>query len=669
MHRFAVRLAVSMALLGAFALAAHSQGEDTILVTATRFPERQRGAPIGVRVISAADIEASAASTLPELLSKFGGVHVRDNAGSPDKQLDLRGFGITADQNTLVLVDGVRINQNDLGATRLSTIPLQAIERIEILPSGGAVPYGAGATGGTIHIITRGPGAGERSAAASLTAGSHGLAEMRASANVAGERLGLSVHANHLESDGYRMNNRLRQDNLLGDLRLGDAGAHVGLKLGADRQRLRLPGVRNEQQFVSDLRGATTPNDYSYRDGESAILYGRYLAGRAELAANLSYRGQVSAIFNDGGFPLFGETKLSDYAFSPRLRLSMEPFGVRSALVAGIEVTDGDLKRRIAGSPAGLANPLSVNTSAQSGNGLYLQYQMRFQQGTSVDLGWRTQRVTDRLMTASIFGPPTDLAKKRNLRAGDIALRHNLSKELAVFARAGTSFRLATVDDNGQTATGLLLEPQTASHRDMGIEFTPAGLRLRANYYRIALENEIYFSPLALTPAFFPGANVNLSPTRRAGIELSASWAATRSLDVAGYLNLQRANFRSGVYGGIDVSGRDVPLVPRTLAAVRATWRPMHAMQINGAVRFVGEQRYDNDQANQFPRLMPAYALADLNLSYEFGAWRFAGGVRNLFDRKYFSYGIINNFTCATPSCVYPEAGRTMFASAEFRLQ
>jgi len=43
--------------------------------------------------------------------------------------------------------------------------------------------------------------------------------------------------------------------------------------------------------------------------------------------------------------------------------------------------------------------------------------------------------------------------------------------------------------------------------------------------------------------------------------------------------------------------------------------------------------------------------------------------VRNLFDKKYFSYGIINNFTCTTPSCVYPEAGRTVFAGAEYRLQ
>jgi iron complex outermembrane receptor protein len=663
-----MRFAFSLAVLAVCAFPVHAQDENSVVVTATRFPERLRYAPIGVRVITSADIAASAAGSLPELLSKLGGLHVRDNAGSPDKQLDLRGFGITADQNTLVLVDGVRINQNDIAATRLSTIPLQAIERIEILPGGGAVPYGGGATGGTIHIITRTARADGPRAAASLEAGSYGLADARLSSTVTGERFGLSVHANHVESDGYRANNRLRQDNVLGDLRLGDAAAHVGLKLGSDWQRLRLPGVRNEQQFVSDPRGATTPNDYSYRDGDSAALYGRYVSGRAEFAANLSYRGQVAAIFNDSGFPLFGETKLSDVAFSPRLRLSLESFGVPSALVAGIDMTDGDLKRRIAGSPAGLSNPLAVNTSAQTGRGLYLQYQLRFQQGTSVDLGWRTQRVNDRLQTSSIFAPPADLSQSRRANAGDVAIRHNFAGGLSLFARAGTSFRFATVDDNGQTSTGLLLEPQTARHRDLGAEYSPAAnLRLRANYYRIELENEIYFSPLALTPAFFPGANVNLSPTQRSGWEFSAAWSPAPALDLAGSLNLQTAKFRSGVYGGVDVSGRDVPLVPRSLATLRAAWRPAGAAQLNASLRFVGEQRYDNDQDNLFPRLMPKYSVVDVNASHALGAWRLAAGVRNLFDKKYFSYGIINNFTCTTPACVYPEAGRTVFVSAEFR--
>jgi iron complex outermembrane receptor protein len=275
--------------------------------------------------------------------------------------------------------------------------------------------------------------------------------------------------------------------------------------------------------------------------------------------------------------------------------------------------------------------------------------------------------VTDRLETTSVFGAPTDLSSKHRPHAGELALRQELGSALALLAKAGTSFRVATVDDNGQTATGLLLEPQTAKHREIGLEWREAGKRVRATLYDIELDKEIYFSPLAFAAgAFFPGANVNLSPTRRSGIEFSGGWQPRQAWELAASVNLQTAKFRSGIYGGIDVTGLDVPLVPRVLANVRATWRASARTQVTGSYRYVGRQRYDNDQANQFARMMPAYGVADLKLRYSVRAWRFAAGVANLFDKKYFSYGIINNFNCATPSCVYPEAGRSLNASAEY---
>jgi iron complex outermembrane recepter protein len=642
--------------------------EDAVVVTATRFPERALDAPVGVRIITRDDIEASMASSLPELLSKFGGLYVRNNSGSPDQQIDLRGFGITSDQNTLVLLDGVRINENDLSSTRLSSISLQAIERIEILPGGGAVPYGAGASGGTVHIITRGPQPGEKSASVYAGAGSYGLLDTRASANLAGERLGLALNASHLESDGYRRNNQLRQENIQGDLRFGDAGEEVGLKFAAERQRLRLPGSRDEVQYANDPRGTATPNDYSFRDGENATLYARRNIGRFELAADLSYRHQLSAIFNEV-IPLYGETNLDTLAFSPRGRVQFEPFGVRSQLVLGGDFVDGNFRRRFAASPAELTNPQSINVASQNSDGVFVQYSAQFEQGTKLSLGWRTQRVTDKLNTVSIFGAPTDQAQSRSPRAYELALRQDFNDGFAVLGKLGTSFRVATVDDNGLTATGNLLEPQTARNRELGAEYRRSGLRLRANFYHMDLDNEIYFIPLALAPppVFFQGGtNVNLPPTRRTGGEFSGTWRALRDLELSALLNLQTATFRTGVFNEVDVTGRDVPLVPKRLAVLRASWQATPRLQLHGSLRHVGQQRYDNDQANLFPSVMPAYTLTDLRLAYQLSNWRFAAGVNNLTDRKYFSYGIIPVFNCATPTCVYPEAGRTYFASAQY---
>src|SRR3954452_9006643 len=129
--------------------------DQTLVVTATRFPDVKRDLPVGVTVISADDIRKSATSNLPEILAHFGLLQVRNLAGTQNQQIDLRGFGVTGDQNTLILIDGVRISENELESAQLSAIPLESIERIEIVRGGGAVLYGSGATVRTINIITR----------------------------------------------------------------------------------------------------------------------------------------------------------------------------------------------------------------------------------------------------------------------------------------------------------------------------------------------------------------------------------------------------------------------------------------------------------------------------------------------------------------------------------
>ena len=137
---------------------------DEVVVTATRFSAPAQDLPVGVTIISEERIRASTAATVPELLMQFPGIHIRDNSGSPNQQVDMRGFGITGDQNTLVLLDGQRISENEQTTVNWAAIPLSAIERIEIMRGSGAVLYGGGATGGTINIITKAPQKNRKSA-------------------------------------------------------------------------------------------------------------------------------------------------------------------------------------------------------------------------------------------------------------------------------------------------------------------------------------------------------------------------------------------------------------------------------------------------------------------------------------------------------------------------
>ena len=655
--RFPVTVVCALGILlpGVTARAQHAG--EAVVVTATRFPERRLDAPVGMVVITARDIARDPARTLPELLADLGGLYARNNSGSPDLQLDLRGFGITGDQNTLVLLNGVRMNENDLSSTKLSSIPLQSIARIEILRGSGAVLYGGGAAGGTLNIITKGPRAGEKSASAFAGAGSYATGDARASLNLAGRRSGVLLSGSHFESDNYRENNRVRQDNVTGDLRYGGAEGGLSLKFGADAQRLRLPGVRDQIQLVTDPRGTDTPHDWSARDGDFVTLLGRRRLGGVDLAADLGYRDELTRA-NYVSLASYYEARLRSLSFSPHLRWTSDS-ALPVSLVLGVDLSRWSFDRAFAADPASISAPSSTTTASQDDSAVYVQGSLQAAPAVKLTAGWRAQRVSTRLAQAGFSN--SDQSQIRTPHAGELGVQLVLGQRWTAYGRLGTSFRVATVDEDGYTATGKLLEPQTARHRDAGLEYRTDRLRLRASIYAIDLRNEIYFSPIVVPF----GANTNLAPTRRSGFELFGRAQVSPRLELSGNLELQSAKFKSGVYGGIDVAGKDVPLVPRTLAVLRAAWRMAPHTRLIASARYVGRQRYDNDQTNSFPELMPDYTLADLKLTREVGEWRFAATVDNVFDKRYYSYGIVNSFGCATPICAYPQAGRTWFLSAE----
>ena len=160
--------ALSAAAFPVFAAEVPLTRSEPLVVTVTRFEDRDTDRPVNLSIISAEDIRASSARTVPDLLAEQAGVTLHDLFGNnaTSASIDLRGFGATGTQNTLILVDGRRIADIDLSGVQWSAVPLTAIERIEVVRGGASVLYGEGATAGVINIITRSPAAGQRAAAA-----------------------------------------------------------------------------------------------------------------------------------------------------------------------------------------------------------------------------------------------------------------------------------------------------------------------------------------------------------------------------------------------------------------------------------------------------------------------------------------------------------------------
>ena len=621
---------------------------EEVVVTATRFREPAQDLPVGVTVITEEQIRASTAATVPELLRQFPGIQVRDNSGSPNQQVDLRGFGITGDQNTLVLLDGQRISENELATVNWAAIPLSAIERIEIMRGSGTVLYGGGATGGTINIVTKAPLRNQKSAYASGGYGSYNTGEYRTGLNLAGDNLGLIFDASHLETDNYRDSNRLRQQNAQADLRWRGERGTLYAKFGADDQQLLLPGALTEAQIAVNRRQASTPGDFSHTTGGRVNLGGELKLGESELALNAGYRGKLAnSSFFAGAFNT--STQVNVVSLTPRAKIPFTLGGMKHTLVTGVDWDDWDYDS------ATLPPFATHRLATQRDAAWYAQNSTRVGAATVLSLGARAQRVN--FGVNEIIGGAND-THDRNLRAFEVAARHAINDTFAIYGKFGNSFRIPNVDENFNFFTGAvtLLEPQTSHDREIGSELGLGRANYRLALYLMDINNEIHLNPVT-------GNNVNLPPTRRSGFELEAKWRLAPVLNAFANYTYATAKFRAGAFGGVSVVGKDVPLVPRHGANLGATWEFMPRTRLNATVNYVGEQVFDNDETNTFGRKMPGYALVNLKLVNEIRGWQLSAAVKNLFNQKYFSYGLFTGF----PTFIaYPAAERSLFISAQY---
>ena len=122
-----------------------------------------------------------------------------------------------------------------------------------------------------------------------------------------------------------------------------------------------------------------------------------------------------------------------------------------------------------------------------------------------------------------------------------------------------------------------------------------------------------------------------------------------------GALALLQASFRS--------DGKDVPLVPGVLGTAGVSWSYAPRSRVSVNARYVGRQRFDNDQANVFRR-QPAYGLLDLKVEHALTrAWQLALEVRNLLDKQYFSYGRLDDPRTPTTFSALPAPERAAYLS------
>lgn len=682
----------ALAVLAALAPAALAQATDAVVISATRFPEDARRLPASVTVIDAGDIESSAARTLPELLAEQAGLTMKDLYGNnaAAASVDLRGFGATGTQNTLILVDGRRVTDIDLSGVQWAAIPLSSVERIEVLRGAGAVLYGDGAAAGVVNIITRSPLKQGRRFEARGRAGSYDTLEGQLFGSYAGEALGINATLHGYESDGYRRNNRNALHNSSLNLRWGPGESYLDLRAGTDRQSLRLPGARFVQpsigldEYATDPRGAQTPLDWSKRDGERLGASWVTRIGAAEVNLGADWRDKNQrAYFDQGGFPTYRDDDLEMSALTPRTRVPFELGGFSHQLTVGADWIRWRYDSRRSERPQNASRPINRVRIQRDNEAFYVQDSVTLSAATLATAGWRSERVEYR--ASDVFDPTAPggafgsgapaAAAKQSEKAWELGLRHALSPAWSLFARAGRSFRFVGADeiyenDAAFAAQFQILRPQTARTREAGAEWRAGGARLRTTFFQTDVEDEIHLDP------FTPGVgNTNLPPSRRRGVELDGEWRVAGALHLFAAYAYTDAKFKEGVLPGgafaigtnLAIAGKRVPLVPEHKLNFGLAWDIDARTRLSAAVTALSEQYMDNDEPNSLGTQIPAYAVADLKLARDLGWGRLGIAVNNLFDNEYYTYAVRSQFT-ADRYAVYPLPGRTFSLTAEFRV-
>ena len=637
-------------------------------------------------VITAQDIARSPSNNLPDILAQVPGVQLTTlygvTANGAKTSVDLRGFGAFATSNTLILVNGRRLNDVDMAQVDLSTIPLQSVERIEITRgNSGAVLYGDNAVGGVINIVLKsGVGGPPVTMRAEAGVGSFNTRLANISAATNHGPWSTSFYGNAIKSDGYRDNNALDQKNGVGNLNYTTPDLKAFLTVTGDDQKLGFPGGRTVDpsiglnQLVTDRKGTNTPFDYGNQQGASATAgFTKTILDGVDLIVDGGVRDKKS----QGGF--FGtlptipfnyvDSHLQTWSITPRLSIKNALFGVPSQILTGIDYYDATFN-----SDRPLfkgAAPIHVYDLSQQSLAGYWQHTVGLLPSTDFSYGARVQNTwlsaRDRLNPTApgTFGFETEalpLDSSETNYALHVGLEHRLNDVFTVFGRAARAFRTPNVEERVSSGPLLPFAPfpavqdfrlktQTSHDIEGGFRVKAGAFQMQSSIYGMDLENEIHF-----LPALF--YNVNLDPTRRYGSETSAALRVSDTVTLRGGVAYTRAVFREGEF-----EGKDVPLVSRYTASGGVTWNVWQSYLVfDATVRAWSERAMDNDQANT-QRKIPADATVDLNLSGAYDRFFWSVSVNNLFDAQYYDYAIASSFTPGR-FAAYPLPGRTFLVKA-----
>jgi outer membrane receptor protein involved in Fe transport len=618
---------------------------DAIVVTANKVDEPVEKISKHVTVITSEDIRESSATNISDLLAQESGINVRSALGN-DKQavVDIRGMGDTAASNVIVMVDDLMINAPDQSGLSLSSIPIEQIERIEIVRGAGSVVYGSGAVGGVINIITKKPGK-VHSAQLYSSLGSYKTVDNRVSFGGSLKSVNLDLNAGLYNSDGYRDNGFFRKKDISAKsnyefndrFSFNASGFYYEDDYG-------LPGPVSKEDVNSRSRRVNTdrPND----SGETSEWRGRfeldmdfekwgalnlkrgylsrdnrYIIG---LNPQISRSDQKDKIDEDTR--QFDLNYVKNYAFGGNQQMFQLGIDHYKTEYYREERSDGPRK----------------NSETES-FGIFINNRWSVFENLTLNAGSRFNHYQGQFRTDErklfddekiwVNGDTTKSEWENS--AYSIGFTYSISQETTFFSSYATSFRIPNVDEFAESEKGL--KPQEGVHVEVGARRQFGSfISMSIALFDIRIDDEIYYSDI----------NRNYDErTIRQGIEADFTLYPIEDIRLSGNYTFTKAEFEK--------TNATIPLVPEHMVSGGIYWQMTRPLAFSLSGVYIGSRFDGNDTDNDQYDKLDAAIVFDTKLTYEYKNMSIFAGINNIFDELY--------STSAYSEQYYPMPGRTIY--------
>jgi len=662
---------------------------NEVVVAATRNERSLAQIPVSASVVDSAAVESTPAQSLDDILRHVPGVNLPVQTGieahPTADNVSMRGLGGI---HALVLVDGVPLNDPFFGYVQWGSVPLEWIDRVEVVRGGGSPLWGNLAMGGVINVVTRTPE--QDQAIASAGGGSFGTyrSSLFGTYGLSGNNR-LSVMAEVNGTDGFMAVPDYARRPF--DTSTSFTARNFGLRDRWQAAEDLLIGLRfnyhkNDQElgsFLNSNRQAISSYaasiDKSF--GHAASLAGTLFYSRSTFVTN-------NATVDDPTLPLSIQSDHIDNIHTTPFRnlggslvWSQSWQGLARSLTAGVDFND--VKGSDHAAIFDATGMTQVRTDLGRGRQLFAG---AFAQLSMVPLERLELLASGRVQYFAVLdgfdGNPGGRGNvpNQNITKFDprLSARYALSDVFALRGAYYQAFRAPTLDNlyRGFASNGGIyypnsaLQPETLDGGEIGVDLTSQRLRAQVTYYRTTVHNLITTATLQsdqLPPGFFYGGRlVNAASALVQGVEGELSWRIGGGFSsTVGYTWAQSV-YTSNPTDPLSV-GQQLTDVPRNSASAAVTYESTRGWRISTDTRYVSATAWTNAEHTNpgFPYQAAAdpHFVVDLDASYPINTrLTIYLQIENLLDRHYIvNPGPFNPPEYGTPFQVFFGARVSLF--------